>query len=99
MRTWMKPLCATLVVLLAVGAAAANCGVKDTHEGTLKSVDAENNAIVVSVGADKTVELQLTDSTAVKDADGKTVEVSKLVGSKVKVISEHSKIDSIQALA
>lgn len=100
MRTWMKPLCAMLVVLLAAGTVvSADCGVKDTHEGTLQSVDSKNKVIVVSVGTDKTVELELTDSTEVKDADGNAVKVSELVGSNVKVISEHSRIDSIQALA
>jgi len=90
-----------IVVLLALGAGAAfaGCGVKDTHEGTLKSADADQQTVVV-VGQDgKEVNLTLTAETRVTDAAGKEAQLSDLVGKKVKVVSEHAKIDSIQQTA
>jgi flavin-dependent dehydrogenase len=92
----MKLLSLIAVLVLAATAASAGCGAKDTTEGTLKSVDKENNAVVVEVKEGEEVKITLTAKTEVVDADGKKAEVSKLVGSKVKVVSEHAKADSIQ---
>ena len=91
----------SLVVVLALcaGAAYAGCGVKDTHEGTLKSFDADKNVIVVAVADDEEVKLTLTDDTQVADAEGNEAEVAKLVGKAVKIVSEHAKVDSIQQIA
>lgn len=99
MRILMKSLVLVAVLALGAGAVYADCGVKDTHQGTLKSVDADKNMVVV-VGEDGTeVELTLTANTQVMDSEGKTAKVSKLVGEQVEVISEHAKIDSIKQIA
>ena len=100
MRSATKSLCMIAVLLaLGAGAAFADCGIKDTHEGTLKSADVAKNTVVV-VGQDgKEVSLTLTAKTLVSDAAGKTAKVADLVGKKVKVVSEHAKIDSIQQTA
>ena len=97
MRVTMRSLFLIVVLLaLGAGAAVAGCGVKDTHEGTLKSADAEKNTVVV-VGQDgKEVNLTLTASTEITNAEGKAAKVSDLVGKTVKVVSEHAKVDSIQ---
>ena len=99
MRVLIKSLMLIVVLALAAGAVYADCGVKDTHQGTLKSVDAENNTVVV-VGEDGAeVQLTLTADTQVMDSEGKMAEVSKLVGKQVEVVSEHAKIDSIKQMA
>ncbi len=99
MRVVTRMLAVLVVLALAAGAAYAGCGAKDTLQGTLKSVDADNNMVVV-VGEDgKEVKLTMTKSTAVKDAEGNKAEVSKLVGKQVEVVSEHAKIDSITLMA
>ncbi len=89
-----------LIVVLSLGASGvhAGCGVKETHEGTLKSVDAEKNVIVVAIaGKDgKEVSITLTASTKVMDGEGKETKAASLVGKKVKVVSEHSKADSVK---
>ena len=92
--------CFTLLAILALcaGVAVADCGKKDTHEGTLTSADADSNTIVVTVGEEQ-VQLTLTANTKVMDAKGKAAEVGNLVGKKVKVVSEHAKIDSIEQIA
>jgi hypothetical protein len=90
-----------LSVVLAIGAgvAIAGCGHKDTQEGTLKSVDAEKKAVVLVVEDGKEIELKLTAKSKVMDAEGKKSEASNLVGKKVKVVSEHAEIDSIEQIA
>lgn len=88
-----------VVLAVATGVAFANCGHKDTHQGTLKSVDAESNSVVVVAEDGKEVKLTLTAETTVTDAEGNASKVSTLVGKKVKVVSEHAKIDSIEQLA
>lgn len=100
MKNRMMTLC-LLIVVLAIGAgvASAGCGHKDTLEGTLKSIDAENNSVVVVVEDGKEVELTLTAETKVTDAEGNDSEASDLVGKKVKVVSEHAKVDSIELIA
>ncbi len=99
MRVMIKMLSLLVVLVLSVGAASAGCGVKDTVEGTLKSVDAEKNTVVVAGEDGKEVRLTLTAKTEVKDAEGNETEVSKLVGKRVKVVSEHAEIDSIELMA
>jgi hypothetical protein len=96
MRFKMQALLLIAVLALGAGAVLADCGVKDTHEGTLKSVDADKNIIVVVAQDGKEVRLTLTAQTRVTDAEGKKAEASGLVGKKVKVVSEHAKIDSIE---
>ncbi len=99
MRTMTKLLSLIVVLALTAGAASAGCGVKDTHKGTLKSVDADNNVVVVVDEDGEEVKLTLTTKTQVTDAEGNETEVSKLVGQNVKVVSEHAKIDSITPMA
>ena len=74
---------------------------KDTHEGTLKSFDKEANVIVVVVAGEdgEEVKIALTTDTEVTDGEGKKAEPSTLVGTKVKVVSEHAKADSVQQVA
>ena len=98
MRQLTRALSLIAILALCAGVAVADCGKKDTHEGTLTSVDAESHTVVVTVG-EKTVELTMTGNTKVMDAKGNTAEVGKLVGQKVKVVSEHAKIDSIEQLS
>lgn len=99
MRLAMKSLSLIVVFALGVAAASAGCGIKDTHEGTLKSVDADKKEVVV-VGEDgKEVKLKFTTKTEVMDAEGNKAEVSKLVGKEVEVVSEHAEIDSIKQIA
>ena len=99
MRAMMKLLSLLVVFALCAGGAFAGCGHKDTVAGTLKSVDADSNTVVV-VGEDgKELKLTLTGETQVTDAEGNDAEVSKLVGKEVKVVSEHAKVDSVEQLA
>ena len=99
MRVLMKTFSLIVVLALSAGAASADCGVKDTNEGTLQSVNADKNEVVV-VGEDgKEVKLTLTANTEVMDAEGNKAEVSKLVGKKIKVVSEHAAIDTSQQIA
>lgn len=96
----MKVMLAVIVVCaLGAGAAYANCGVKDTHEGTVTSVDAEKNVIVVAGEDGKEVRLTLTAESKVTDAEGNETKAADLVGKKVTVVSEHAKVDSVQQLA
>lgn len=90
----------SLFVVLALGAgiASAGCGTKDTHQGTLSAVNADTNTIVVSVDG-KELKLTLTDNTKVMDAEGNEIDAASLVGKKIKVVSEHAKIDSIEQVA
>lgn len=99
MRTMMKSVSLIVILALSAGAAAAGCGVKDTHEGTLKSVDAESNVVVIVGEGGKEVKLTLTTKTQVTDSEGKDAKVSALVGKQVKVVSEHAQVDSIQQVA
>lgn len=86
----MKKFLAILTALcLMVGASYAGCGKKVTNTGNLKSFDPEKKQIVV-VGADgKKATLTIKKDT--KGAD----KLKSLVGKKVKVISEHKKVDSV----
>ena len=102
MRSMTKSVLAILVVaVVAVGAAEAGCGVKDTHEGTLKAYDQETNTILVTVGGEdgEEVKIALTKDTTVTDGKGEKAEPAALVGTKVKVVSEHAKADSVQQVA
>ncbi len=97
MRMMMKVMLSVIVVFaLGAGAAFAGCGVKDTDEGTLKSFDADKNVIVVAGEDGEEVELTLTAKTRVTDGEGNEAKPSKLVGKKVKVVSEHAMADSVQ---
>ena len=98
----MKAMLAMIVVFaIGTGVAYAGCGVKDTHEGTLKSFDEEKNVIVVAVAGEdgEEVEITLTAKTQVTDGEGKETKASNLLGKKVKVVSEHAKADSVQQVA
>ena len=100
MRMMMKVMLSMIVVFaLGAGAAFAGCGVKDTDEGTLKSFDADKNAIVVAGADGEEVRLTLTDNSKVTDAEGNDAKATDLVGKKVKVVSEHAKVDSVEQLA
>lgn len=83
-------LASVLAFGVTVGAAHAGCGKKVTNKGTLKSLDADTKTIVVASKGEET-KLMLTASTKAVGADS----VSDMVGKKVKVISEHSKVDSV----
>ena len=99
MRTMVRLLSLFVVIALSAGIAFAGCGHKETVEGKLQSV-AEDGKTVVVVGEDGTeVKLTLTAETQVTDAEGKEADVSALVGTKVKVVSEHAKVDSIAQMA
>lgn len=90
--------CLIVVTALGAGAAYANCGKKETHEGTLKSYDRETNVIVLAVGGDgdEEVKITLTKETQVTNNEGKKAEPSALVGTTVKVVSEHAKAASVE---
>ncbi len=75
---------------ITIGAAHAGCGKKVTNKGTLKSLDADKKTIVVASKGEET-KLSLTAGTKAIGAD----KVADMVGKKVKVISEHSKVDSV----
>ena len=93
----MRLVVTTLVALVLVaGLAIGGCGVKNTNEGNLKSFDSSTKTIVVA-GGGADAKLTVTPKTEVKDASGNTAELSSLVGKKVKVISEHKKVDSVTA--
>lgn len=94
----MKSLCLLVVLAFCAGVASAGCGVKDTHQGTLQSVDADSNTVVLVVDGEE-VNLTVTETTEVTDAEGNKAEVASLVGKEVKVVSEHAEIDSIEQLA
>ena len=94
-------LCMIVVFAVSAGAAYADRGVKDTHEGTLKSFDEETNVIVLAVAGEdgEQVTITLTADTTVKDGEGNDPKPSNLVGTKVKVVSEHAKADSVEQMA
>jgi hypothetical protein len=99
MRTMTKVISLLVVLALCAGGAFANCGHKETDEGTLKAVNADSNSVVVVDADGNEHELTLTAETQVTDAEGNETEVAELVGKKVKVVSEHAKIDSITQIA
>ena len=100
MRKMMQVMLSVIVAFaLCAGAASADCGVKDTHEGTLKSVDADKNVIVVAGADGEEVSLTLTADSQVTDAEGNDAKATDLIGKKVKVVSEHAKVDTVQQLA
>lgn len=91
-----------LITLLAAvaffaGSAYAGCGKKVTDEGTLKSYDSETKQIVVDLGDGKEATLTVKPDTEYKDAEGEKAKAEDLVDQKVKVISEHKKVDSVEA--
>ena len=93
----MKKFLAILAALaVSASAAYAGCGKKVNNDGKLTSYDADTKALVVTVGK-KEVKLQTTPKTEFKSKDGKKVKAADLVGKKVKVVSEHKKIDSVTA--
>ncbi len=86
----MKKILGILTALcLMAGASYAGCGKKVTNTGVLKSYDAESKKITV-IGAKGA----LTITPKTKGAK----DLKALVGKKVKVISEHKKVDSVAAV-
>ena len=93
----MKKLLTLLTVVgLACGSAYAGCGKKVTNEGEFSSFDADTKALVVELEDGKEAKLTATPKTKVKDKDGDEVKLTDLIGKKVKVISEHKKVDSVK---
>ena len=91
----MKKLLALMAVIgLAAATVEAGCGKKVTNEGTLSEYDADTKTLIVK-SDDGKAKLTVTPKTEAKDKDGKKVELADLVGQKVKVVSEHKKIDSV----
>lgn len=90
-----------LTILTAIaffaGSAYAGCGKKVTDEGTLKSYDADSKEIVVDLGDGNEAKLTVQPGTEYKDAEGKEAKIEDLVDQKVKVTSEHKKVDAIEA--
>jgi hypothetical protein len=93
MKTFLAILAA---VAVSASAAYAKCGKKVNAEGELTSYDADTKALVVMVG-EKEVTLTATPTTKFKGTDGKDIAAAELVGKKVKVVSEHKKVDSVTA--
>ena len=83
-------LASVLAFGVSLGSAYAGCGKKVTNKGTLKSLDADKKTIVVASKGEET-KLSLTTSTKAIGAD----KIADMVGKNVKVISEHSKVDSV----
>ena len=81
----------TLAVAISAATATANCGKKVTDEGNLKAFDAEKKLLTVEKADGKMATLTLTPTS--KGAET----TATLVGKKVKVTSEHGKIDSVEA--
>jgi hypothetical protein len=81
------------VVALGAGSVFANCGKKVETTGKLKSFDAETKTLVV-VAKGKESTITLTPTTEIKKGK-KEIEITELVGKKVKVVSEHDKADSV----
>lgn len=75
--------------------AFADCGHKVTHEGNF-TYDSNAKTILVE-GGEKPI--KLLETTVIKNAEGKEVAITELAGSKVKVVSEHNKADSVTAVA
>jgi len=86
----MKKILGILTALcLMAGISHAGCGKKVTDTGVLKAYDAETKQITI-VGAKS----KLTITPKTKGARN----LKALVGKKVKVISEHKKVDSVEAV-
>ncbi len=83
------------LAIFTTAASQAACGTKVTDEGTLKAVNADTKAITIETADGKTVSRTLTPTSTSAGKDGKAAEASALVGKKVKVVSEHNKIDSL----
>jgi hypothetical protein len=93
----MKKLITTAIAVFALaGVVEAGCGKKQNDSGTLSSFDKGTKTLVVSVDG-KEVTLTATKKTVAKDANGKKTDLDSLVGKKVKVTSEHKKVDSVEA--
>ena len=91
-----KLIIAAVTAVSIIGLVEAGCGKKQTDAGTLSSFDKDTKTLVVSVDG-KDVTLTATKNTEAKDADGKATNLDSLVGKKVKVTSEHKKVDSVEA--
>jgi hypothetical protein len=88
----MKKLLAILtIVAVSAGSTFAACGKKVTDEGKVTNYNADKKEISIEVAEGKTVALTLTPDTKLA---GKAED---LVGKKVKAISEHKKLDSVEA--
>lgn len=92
-------LIAIAAVFTLAGSVYAGCGKKVTDEGALSSYDAETKMIVVKAEDGEEAKLTITKDTVVKDSEGKEVALEDLVEKSVKVISEHKKVDSVEAKA
>jgi len=92
----MKKILGIITALLfAGGVAFAGCGKKVTNEGEFTYN--EDKKVIKVEGAKKPIKLQ--PKTVIKDAEGNEVAISDLEGSKVKVVSEHNKADSVTGVA
>ncbi len=81
------------VVALGAGSIFAGCGKKVETTGTLKSFDKDTKTLVIEADG-KESKIALTPKTEVKKGK-KSTDIAKLVGKKVKVVSEHKKADSV----
>lgn len=90
-----KLLVVAMCFMFTVTAMYAGCGKKVNNAGVLKSFTAESKQVVVDEKG-KSVKLKTTPDTKYFDKEGGSeVKVESLIGKSVKVVSEHSKIDSI----
>jgi hypothetical protein len=92
----MKKILVILSSLALAGLASAGCGKTVENKGSLSSYDAGTKAVVVTEGEKKTT-LTLTPTSKVTDKDGKDIDITKLEGKDVVVVSEHNKIQSVKA--
>jgi hypothetical protein len=84
----MKQLLSILtLVAFSASAGLAACGKTVTDEGKVTSVNTEKKEISIETADGKTVTRVLTPSSTGADA--------KLVGKKVKIVSEHNKVQSV----
>ncbi len=91
----MKKILASIAALsIALTGAYAGCGKKVDNVGTLKSYDATAKEMIVEAKGKET-KITVTPDTESKDKDGNEISIDDLVGKEVKVVSEHSKADSV----
>ncbi len=91
-----KIIIAAVTAISISGNAEAGCGKKQTDAGTLSSFDNDTKTLVVEVDG-KDVTLTATWKTEAQETGGKATNFCPLVGKKVKVASEHKKVDSVEA--